>query len=65
MTAAVHLLRDKRGIRDFRVRHTGFFKITFMVNMARITDIPRDIPGIRHIGIRDTKVYTLQTKFAV
>lgn len=24
-TRAVHLFRDKRGIREFRVRHTGVF----------------------------------------
>lgn len=48
MTGAVRLLRDKQCIRDFRVRHTGVF--------YNHLDIPRDIRGIRDIGVRDTEV---------
>lgn len=57
MTWAVNLLRDQQGIRDIRVRHTGFFFIiTYIVKIGGTTDVPRDIRGIRNIGARDTEV---------
>lgn len=35
---------------------TGFFIISYIVKMARTTDVPRDFHGIRDIGVRDTEV---------
>lgn len=57
MTGAVHLLRDKQGIRDIRVRHTRvFFTITYIVKVGGTTDVSRDIRVIRDIGAQDTEI---------
>lgn len=55
MTGDVNLLRDKRGIRDFRIRHTGFFFIlTYIVKMAGTTDIPHKvIETVSHLHLID------------